>query len=428
MNAHLERALLLFQQSRHDMAEAELRQALGMEPHEAYPHALLALCLVELEKFDEATSEAQLAIHLQPDFSFSHYVHARVLYARNLLEQARGAIDEAIRLDPEDADYFSLLAGIHFRDSRWQESLGCAEQGLQFDPEHIGCTNLRAVALVKLGRKAEAGATIDAALSKNPENPTTHANQGWTLLEKGETRKAMEHFRESLRLDPDNDWARQGMVEALKARNIVYGLMLRYFLWMTHFSSRGQWAILLGGYLGYLLLGSVAVSYPALAPWILPLRILYCCFALMTWLASPLFNLMLRVNRFGRHVLSREQTIASDWFGVCLLFALLSLAGWCLTHFNDFYLIAALIFGLLLLPVSSVYRCAAGWPRKTMAGVTIGLVLAGLGSIAADAMAEFQGPRSAESNFGSGLFTIFIIGICASTWIANFLCSKRVRR
>src|SRR5436190_595817 len=88
-----------------------------------------------------------------------------------------------------------------------------------------------AVGLVKLGRRGEAGAAIDAALARDPQNATTHANQGWTLLHQGDPRKALEHFREALRIDPDLEWARAGIVEALKARYVAYRWILMYFLW-----------------------------------------------------------------------------------------------------------------------------------------------------------------------------------------------------
>src|SRR5689334_11365109 len=114
MNPNLERGLLLYQQSRYEMAETELRQALAAAPDDAYGHALLALCLAERAKFQEATGEAERAIHLQPDFAFAHYAHARVFFDRNRLSEARAAIEEAIRLDSTDAGHFSLLAGIHF--------------------------------------------------------------------------------------------------------------------------------------------------------------------------------------------------------------------------------------------------------------------------------------------------------------------------
>ena len=51
----------------------------------------------------------------------------------------------------------ALLAKIHLQERRWRDALNAAEQGLQFNPEHVGCTNLRAMAMVKLGAKQEAG-------------------------------------------------------------------------------------------------------------------------------------------------------------------------------------------------------------------------------------------------------------------------------
>ncbi|MEJ0089755.1 MAG: tetratricopeptide repeat protein [Limisphaerales bacterium] len=416
MNQNLERALLLYQQKRHDLAENELRQALAADPHDAYGHALLGLCLAKRESFQDAAEETRQAIHLAPDFPFAHYAHASVMDARNRFPEALAAINEAIRLDPENADQYALLASIHFQESRWRDALNAAEQGLQFDPEHVGCTNVRAMAMVKLGRKAEAGRTIDAALARNPDNAFTHANQGWTLLHQGEAKKAAEHFREALRLDPQNEWARQGIIEALKARNIIYALMLKYFLWMSKFSTRGQWLILIGGYFGNQMLGSLSRSNPELAPWVLPLRILYTVFALMTWLAYPFFNLLLRLNKFGRLVLSREQTIASNVFGLCLLIALAGLAGCFVKGFDSPWIVVAMIFGFLLIPVSAVFKCQEGWPRTTMAALTIVLLLLGIFSIWAD-----FSPR----HDGGDAYVLFLLGIVASMWIANFLISRR---
>jgi tetratricopeptide (TPR) repeat protein len=184
MNPNFERAVLLFGQSRHELAENELRQGLSVEPDDAHAHALLALCLAHREKFQEATDEAKQAVHLEPDNPFTYYALAYVLHDRHRPDEALPAIQEAIRLDPGDADYLALLSQIYLDERQWPGALEAAERGQQYDPEHVGCTNLRAIALVKLGRKSEAGATIDAALARTPENSLTHANQGWTLLER----------------------------------------------------------------------------------------------------------------------------------------------------------------------------------------------------------------------------------------------------
>ena len=421
MNPHLERALLLFQQDRYDLAEAELRQALVGSPEDPYGHALLALCLAQREQFKEATAAAQHAVELAPAFSFAHYALARVYLLRNREAEALPVAQEAVRLDPQDPDYFALVAEIHLHERRWPAALAAAETGLQFDAEHVACANLRAVALVKLGRKAEAGQAIDAALARNPDNSLTHANQGWTLLERGEPRPALEHFRESLRLDPDNEWARRGIVEALKARNVLYALMLRYFLAMSRLRDRAQWAILVGAYVGNLLLGQLARSHPTLAPWILPLRILYLVFALMTWVASPFFNLALRMNRFGRLALSAEETLASNWLAVCVVALLLSLAG-CLVYGRDsLWLLVALVAGFLILPLTGIFRCAAGWPRVTMAIYTAVVAVVGL----CDLLLFSLGRNYLDA--AETLLGIFALATLGSGWVVNFLLFQKVR-
>ena len=426
-NPHLDRALLLFQQNRLDMADRELRQVLAADPSDAHAHSLLALCLSERKQFKEATAEAEQAIHLAPDFAFAHYARAHVLKDRNRDQEALAAVREAIRLDPSDADYRALEAALLVDLKKWPEALAAAERGLELDAEHVGCTNLRAVALVRLGRKAEAGQTIDAALAKNPDNAVTHANQGWTLLHQGEARRALDHFREALRLDPGNEWARAGIVEALKARNIIYALMLKYFLFMSKLSSGAQWGIILGGYFLNRLLAGMARTNPDLAPWVLPFRIVYVSFVLMTWLAYPLFNLLLRLNRFGRMALTPEQIVESNWVGGCLFLALLSLSGCVAFGFNSPWIMSLAVFGLLSMPLSGLFRCAEGWPRHTMMAVTLVLLLLGLGAItllwqAGEGANESAG-ATADTAFG--LLGIFALGVLGSAFLANFLASQR---
>jgi tetratricopeptide (TPR) repeat protein len=437
VSPQLQRGLLLLDQGRPGPAEAEIRRALALDPAAPLAHACLALCLAAQKKYAGAGEAAGQAVHLGPDLPFSHYVLARVAYDRDRYGDALAAITEAIRLDPADADQFALLAGIHFDERRWPDALHAAEQGLEVDAEHVGCGNLRAMALVKLGRTAEAGLTIDRTLAKAPENALTHANQGWTLLHRGDHAKALDHFREALRLDPENEWARQGIVEALKARHAIYAVMLRYFLWMSRFSQRAQWTIVLGGYIGYRLLGSIARTQPGLGPWLLPFQILYVVFALMTWLAQPLFNLLLRLNRFGRLALSPEQTATSNWVGSALALALIFLAGFVAAALAGTKtlapacLLAALVSGALALPLSAINNCSEGWPRRTMAGYTALLSLAGLAAVFilfASALSGEPVVMKAAVATASGPLSVFFVGVFLNGFLANFLMMQRPAR
>ena len=424
MERNLQRAQLLMSQDRHTEAAGELRQALAQDPNNPYLHAVLAICLAENEAYGDATAEARQAIHLGPDVPLAHYAHAKVLLHRQFFKEAQQAIDQAIQLDPQDADAWALSSAICMNRRDWKAALEAAEHGLEIDSEHVECTNLRAMALVNLGRKEQAGATIDAALARNPENALTHANQGWTLLHRREPVKAMEHFREALRLDPTLDWARAGIVEALKARHFVYRWMLSYFLWMSRLSGQAQWMIIIGLFIAMRVLRGLARNNPELAPYITPVLIAYIVFVVLTWTADPLFNLLLRLNRFGRLALSRDQLVASNWVGACVLLALIGLVSWLIGH--DDGLIVALVFGLLVLPISGTFHMPKGWPFMTMACYTGVCALIGFAAIGPLFL-----PEGAVNGLGQiqvAALGLFVLGIFLSGWIANGLAAARPKR
>ena len=426
-NPHWQRALLLFNQSRWDLAEEECRRAIGEDPGDSRLHALLARCLSERKEYAEATDAAQHAIHLATDDAFAHASLAQVLVDRKRYQEAEQAIREAIALNPHESNYYAVLASIHFSLRRWQPALEAAEQGLACDPEDSGCVNLRAMALVKLGRADAAGAAIDTALRLNPEDAVTHANQGWTLLERGEHQQAMEHFREALRLDPEMDWARQGIVEALRSRYFLYRLMLNYFLWMSKLSRGAQWAVIIGAVVGHRVLRSIARQNEALAPYVTPLIVLYVAFVVLTWISHPLFNLLLRLNRFGRLALSREEIVTSNWVGLAVVAALLLLiASFALPEPS--LVLAALGCALTVPPLSAIYHCDQGWPRTTLTLITVaigGLTAFGAALVLCDSF--LLGGDSLAALAGRLMMLGAVIGGVISQFAANALVSVTVR-
>lgn len=330
MSTHLARAEMLLQQSRPAEAEREARLALAEDPENAFAHALLALSGVAQERAAEALASAQTAIGLAPATAYMHYVHAYVLHRLDRSREALAAIDEAIRLSPEDEESFALRASIQLARRDWTAALADAEAGLKINPEHVRSANLRAMALVNLGRKAEAAATGEYALQRDPQNALAHANQGWTCLHRNEPRQAQVHFREALRLDPELEYARHGMLEALKARNPLYRGMLAYFLWIGRQSGRVQWAFIIGSYVVMRFVRGAAVAAPQLGWLLWPLVGAFYLFVYLSWTAVPMFNLLLRFDRFGRFVLSRDERFASNWFGGAVAATLGFLAWWAL--------------------------------------------------------------------------------------------------
>lgn len=311
MSAHLERASLLLAQSRPADAEREAMAALATQPDDPGALALLALSRTQQGKFPGALDAATQAVGLAPEYPYFHYVHALVLHHASKPKESFVAVQEALRLNPHEADYFSLLSAIELARGRWQESLEAAEQALALNAEHVEAANFRAMALVRLGRKDEAVETVDFALQRAPENAMSHANQGWNCLHKNDPKAAQVHFREALRLDPELDYARDGLMEALKARNPVYRGMLAYFMWIGRQSGKLQIAFVVGTLLLFQVVRRLADVHPAF--W--ALVILFYLFIYLSWTAGPMFNLLLRLDKFGRYLLTPDKRTATNWFG-----------------------------------------------------------------------------------------------------------------
>ena len=410
----LDRARLLIAQERWPLAEQELRRCLGDDPDDSVTHQLLALCLLHREEFELATSEAQTGVRLAPDSAFAHHVLSKILLQRNMLAPAERAARESLRLDPDDADYAGWLGVICCGQKRWQEALDLADQGLSCDAQCETCLNVRAMALAGLGRKQDAGDSLALALQRNPDNAFTHANQGWTLLHQGQPQPALEHFREALRLEPDLDFARRGIVEAMKARNPLYRAILGLLLAMASLSTRAQWGLMVGGWLGYRALNQVAERSPQLRPWVTPVLYGYIAFVMVTWLAIPLSNLLLRLNRFGRLTLTRLETRTSEWVGGALLVARVCFAIAQIGLVPQLT-VTAVMCGLLAIPLSAIYSCEQGWPRTTLQ-VCTGF-MAGLAAVVTclliigDPVQRVNGRYESDWWFRQGLFGAQLFGV-----------------
>ena len=426
MDPTYQRALLLHDQRRYEDAERELKQVLAGDPHNAEAHAMLGLCLAQRKAYLEASAEADAAVGLAPDVPFAHYAKASVLLQRDRYDEAAAAIHEALRLNSFSPEYYALQGRIRFVQRRWADALESAENGLAIEADHAACGNLRAMALTQLGRKEEAGAALGESLARDPHNAVTHANQGWTYLHRGEHKKALEHFREALRIDPELEWARAGMVEALKARHLIYRIMLRYFLWMGRLAGRARWGIIIGAYIGYQVVLRAAQAQPRLAPFLYPLVIVYVVFVYLTWTASPLFNLLLRLNRFGRYALSREQRIVSNWVGGSLLLAIVSAITWLVTR-QLAAGIAAVYFLLMVVDLAGALRTPKGWPRWVMALYTAAEAVVGAGAVAAFYFGLKLESETILDN-AKTLAMTFLIATFLQSIVANVLGSVTVKR
>ncbi len=428
MSAHLQRGQLLISQQRYELAETELGLVLAEDPDNAQAHALMGICLLKQKEYVPATEHAAKAIGLAPDRAFNHYAIATVWAERNYLDKADESIRQAIAMDPEDPDYHWFLGHILTLQARWQDALEQARQALAIDSQHVDALNLRAYCLRQLGQAVAAHEGLLSTLRVAPESASSHANLGWNYLKEGNRAKATEHFREALRLNPELEWARRGVVETLASYNPIYRPILKYALAMSRLSSRAQWMVILGGWLGYQFLYQATTAIPALGPFLMPLLFVYLLFVLGTWIGRPLANLTLRLHPFGRLALSRDERMASNWIGG---FALLSLTSGVVYFFiwdGDVAGFAAFFFFLMLFPLAATF--SRSHARRSMVVYSLVVGLLGLASFGAWLLSKGR-PVNADDpiqSLSDLCFGGFIWGCFLSLIVSNVIGSVRWKK
>lgn len=408
MDKHLiNRAEILIKQGRYKEAEEILSELLQQNPNNA---SLLSMCshvALSLGKTTRALELVNIAIGIEPENDYLFYLKSNVFIHMNKYNDAEASLDEAVKLNPIASTYFAFWASIKLKRKQYEKSLFLADKALQLDPEDLLALNTRSTALLKLNRKKESFETIEGALREDPNDADTHSNMAWNLLESGDHKKALEHFKEALSHDPNNRSAQAGMIDALKAKYLIYRLFLKYAFWIQNLGAKYQWFVILGVYIGFRFLRSVADSNEALQPFLNPLLILLTIVAFSTWVITPVSNLFLRLNPYGKYLLSDTEKMSSNLVGFSALLFLTGLAFYAVYGADKWIALTAFGFAMMV-PFSVMFSAT----KQKNVLIYYALAMFVVGTIA-------LGKIFTSGSFENVFASIFIFGFIAFQWLSN---------
>jgi tetratricopeptide (TPR) repeat protein len=228
----MNRAWLLYEQSRSSLALREITQVLGLDPEYAKAHSLRGLCLDATDKYEEGLEAIQLAIALDPN-NPEYYYHLAYVYKRNLdWVAANRAINQAIKLAPENVCFRVELADI--AKSLSYEDLTKLEQilpnldlgidliltpgahrrvllesivilvnrALELSPENFNALYLRLIAFSGLNHLTELKAGCQELLAINPNDARAHYMMGICCQQNLQWAESINFFQTALSIQP----------------------------------------------------------------------------------------------------------------------------------------------------------------------------------------------------------------------------------
>jgi tetratricopeptide (TPR) repeat protein len=392
----IERARILIDLNRKKEAVKELHEALVYEPENLYVLLMLCGCYYDLGNNKESMALAEKIIGINPESDLGFYYLAINYGAIDNYPLAFKNIDIAINIEPWDADYFAYKAALYIDEKEWEKALEVTDEALAIDPENTQALNHRITALTKLNRKEEILTHVDEVLAADPENAYSHSTIGWSKLETKDYKEAQKHFAEALRLDPNSNNARVGMVNAIKGSNFLN----------NHKGNIG-WGI----GIGIFVFSRFLKLLTAISPIFFLLFLVLFFLIYLSWIINPISNLILKFDPFGKYLLTKDEDKAVNIVSVGLVLGILFLAAAAFTESTVLFYLSFVSFTLII-PFSNYFDSEEH--EKTPRFLYYCYILAGLAAISF--LCYFI-----NSNIATGFGVAYLIGVVAYTWVKPFL-------
>jgi tetratricopeptide (TPR) repeat protein len=405
--AATQRGRVLLEQRRYPEAEKYFRDALANDPNDPEALYFLAICQTNQNRHQEALETIDRAIAVVPELADFHALRAFILVDLHRHGDALKASEEALRLEPDSDFALTARAAAFLSRNEWATAERAARKALELNPENTVAANQLAHALRLQNRLQESAEQTDYMLSQDPESGDNHSTAGWLALQRGEGRKAEEHFLEALRLDAGNDSAKAGLKEAFKSRSFIYRCYLNYCFFMQRFTSGKQWLVILG------LLFAVNIAPKVLPPSAaLGVTVTYMLFVLWVHVARAVGNFQLLFDRFARHALEKGEVWEAVFVGLGVIGGLPLLAAGLIAR-QPVLLIAGVTLIGSAFPFAYTFMNSVKQGRLLFGAIGVFVYFAGGVSIYQVLTDNSLGPWT------EGVGQIAFLAVIGVTWLCN---------
>lgn len=258
----LDHAYELLDQGQLAQADKVFADALSRQESNAEAWMMRGAINAESGAIDVALSCLERAIALKPDYSQAHFALGQIMHMQGNLEVARSHCQTAVESEPGFFEAWLLLGGLNGQIGAYQEAETCSlralqerpdsvdavtnlvnallaqafihyQQGgldttgslarriLEKNPAHADANYLLGILAAKHGKFEEAARYLDQAILSNSDDARYHFSRGVVFWSQGKMGEAINCYKKSLSLHPDDDEVRWAFTMAQIP--IVYG-------------------------------------------------------------------------------------------------------------------------------------------------------------------------------------------------------------
>ncbi|MGD1158035.1 MAG: tetratricopeptide repeat protein [Terriglobia bacterium] len=208
-------ALALVEEGGSNRLVVLFRDAVALEPNDAWSHFMLGEILFE-KREEGAMAQFRRASQLKPDYAEVHNRIGSLLQRKGDLDGAIVEYRKELRLNPNNAAAHTDLCTALGQKGDWDGAVAEYHQALRLDPEEA--TVLRDTLVMNLMLKGDFDGEIALyrdAIRWDPNDDWAHERLGLALGRKDDWDGEIAEEREALRLNPNNENAHEYLGAAL---------------------------------------------------------------------------------------------------------------------------------------------------------------------------------------------------------------------
>ena len=153
---HLAAANIALRKNDKAAAEAELQQAVALDPKSALAHAALGQYYAASKNLEQADKELKTAADLAPRRSKLRVLYAEFLFASGKADQAKALLAQMAKDTPDYLPVFRLSAKIALSEKNYKEAHASLQNIFTRDPQDLEAGLMEADALIAQGKSKEA--------------------------------------------------------------------------------------------------------------------------------------------------------------------------------------------------------------------------------------------------------------------------------
>ncbi len=192
-------------------AEAQLRQALELEPHMAKEQNNLGAILLNQKKTAEAEQAFQRALEADPALFAARINLAKTLDDEGRLQEELETFRQAVDADPDDLRTYMGMAQVYEKMNDHQKAVEQLRRAAAAMPDNADAHCALGNLLAQYGQLAEAADAYRAAVRLAPDHLEAGHNLGFMLERSGRTLEAIEQYRRVLQSHPDSSQTKDSL-------------------------------------------------------------------------------------------------------------------------------------------------------------------------------------------------------------------------